>query len=922
MASAQKRLVASAKVGDAAGVEKALQDGAWVDHVGSREGRAAIHYAAALGNQHLLHLLLAYAADPDIKSDADGEEGASPLHLAANVGNTDIMKLLLTDGANKEARDDRGKTALHWASLQGELTSLALLKKYGCNLEATVSGGGNALHYAAASGKLEVVQWLVEAGVPNTLKDKNNWLPKDVAKRNGHTHIHHFLKNLEKRSKKKVSKSSSSGVRSRQKPSVYRERSVDEDMTSSSNERLVGPTKEMKEGRQGRSGEGGGGGEESEGEGVGGGGRGGGKVEGEREVLDRDAINKQPPAHPERPIPLPRILSAPSRVRSSATSVLPSSSQVLSYTLPSGFVPRKLLFITCSRLSVDASMYDANHTSAPSPSSTRVRPHTQMLSSPPQPPTSRPRAGSSPIRVTPSTPPLSLPLRSSPKVTSNAFIRDPPPRKKKWVTLRSRSAGVKVGLRLQVEQLKEMLEEKEDLLQTRSADVTMLQEKVFELELEKAQLEKQLKETTSTLEVRTNHLQQGSSTLDSTPIPAAEERLKLMTTALEAEREDRTRERFIRREELLEANNTLEAERQLRVKEREAKDAEIAALTSELDEAEAKMRRYGVRQRRCLTRGKTVDDDLQLVGTPSGLPDLGSTSHINSVLQCLYSVEDLKEYFTSDAFRRDLNPSSGHGGEVAEAVAGVFKALRSGVLKEIETKMMHFKEVVVGVEDNNGKQQQQQQQQQQQHQDAHYLLATLLSALHQELGASDGSSYISELFHGSHESVLACDLTGEVLGKSGQIFTHLSLAVPPRYPSSLWAALMRTYGPQSMEWDCPHCQSCHLCRHQTTITRLPPVLIIHINRPIFQDQVARVQVTFPPRHLTLQEYATSSPSYELVGVVSHHGTLSSGHFTAFCRSHNDPTWRHYDDNQVTHTSLQRVLADTDAFLLLYIASTP
>lgn len=65
-----------------------------------------------------------------------------------------------------------------------------------------MNGGGNALHYAAASGKLEVVQWLVECGVPNTLKDKNHWLPKDVAKRNGHSHIHQFLKNLEKQSKK------------------------------------------------------------------------------------------------------------------------------------------------------------------------------------------------------------------------------------------------------------------------------------------------------------------------------------------------------------------------------------------------------------------------------------------------------------------------------------------------------------------------------------------------------------------------------------------------------------------------------------------------------------------------------------------------------------------------------------------------
>lgn len=91
-----------------------------------------------------------------------------------------------------------------------------------------------------------------------------------------------------------------------------------------------------------------------------------------------------------------------------------------------------------------------------------------------------------------------------------------------------------------------------------------------------------------------------------------EERLHELTAALEAEREDRARERLIRREELQEANSALEAERQMRAKEREAKDAEITALTSELEEAGAKMRRYGVRQKRCLSRSKAVDEDFQV----------------------------------------------------------------------------------------------------------------------------------------------------------------------------------------------------------------------------------------------------------------------------------------------------------------------
>lgn len=60
-----------------------------------------------------------------------------------------------------------------------------------------------------------------------------------------------------------------------------------------------------------------------------------------------------------------------------------------------------------------------------------------------------------------------------------------------------------------------------------------------------------------------------------------------------------------------------------------------------------------------------------------------------------------------------------------------------------------------------------------------------------------------------------------------------------------------------------------------------------------------------------------SPLYELVGVVSHHGTLSSGHYTAYCKNTNDLNWSLYDDHQVTHTSLQKVQADPDAYLLFY-----
>lgn len=98
-----------------------------------------------------------------------------------------------------------GKTAVHWAALQGRMESLKMLQENNCNLKAQVSGRGTALHYAAAFGDMEVVEWLVEQGIDITSKDKNGRLAKDVAKRNGHMHVHHLLKEMAKR-QPKVSK--------------------------------------------------------------------------------------------------------------------------------------------------------------------------------------------------------------------------------------------------------------------------------------------------------------------------------------------------------------------------------------------------------------------------------------------------------------------------------------------------------------------------------------------------------------------------------------------------------------------------------------------------------------------------------------------------------------------------------------------
>ena len=60
--------------GDKTGVEKAVAAGASVDRV-ERGGWAALHHAAANDNSEIVRLLLAYSANPDIRSMVQGEEG-------------------------------------------------------------------------------------------------------------------------------------------------------------------------------------------------------------------------------------------------------------------------------------------------------------------------------------------------------------------------------------------------------------------------------------------------------------------------------------------------------------------------------------------------------------------------------------------------------------------------------------------------------------------------------------------------------------------------------------------------------------------------------------------------------------------------------------------------------------------------------
>jgi ubiquitin carboxyl-terminal hydrolase 4/11/15 len=127
-----------------------------------------------------------------------------------------------------------------------------------------------------------------------------------------------------------------------------------------------------------------------------------------------------------------------------------------------------------------------------------------------------------------------------------------------------------------------------------------------------------------------------------------------------------------------------------------------------------------------------------------------------------------------------------------------------------------------------------------------------------------------------------------------------------------------------------------------SIWRLPPVMIIHLKRFQFNQQIKRKlreHVHFPVEGLNFSQVIAptscnkndsegndqssqgedDSPEslYDLYAVVHHHGALSTGHYVASLKSEVDGKWRLFNDAQIYDVSSGDVV-DSSAYILFYV----
>ena len=123
------------------------------------------------------------------------------------------------------------------------------------------------------------------------------------------------------------------------------------------------------------------------------------------------------------------------------------------------------------------------------------------------------------------------------------------------------------------------------------------------------------------------------------------------------------------------------------------------------------------------------------------------------------------------------------------------------------------------------------------------------------------------------------------------------------------------------------------CYRKEALESLPPVLILHLKRFIFDETAKTCQkllkdVDFDTDMLIEEEMMssvgmsmTAERRYSLFGVVYHHGTQAAGgHYSAMVYHPHIQSWAHADDDKITHqtnNAVSKHVIGRSAYLLFY-----
>lgn len=324
----------------------------------------------------------------------------------------------------------------------------------------------------------------------------------------------------------------------------------------------------------------------------------------------------------------------------------------------------------------------------------------------------------------------------------------------------------------------------------------------------------------------------------------------------------------------------------------------------------------------------------------AGLKNLGNSCYMNSVVQCLSNSISLTDYLVQGGFRKHINRSGRTQGRIVEELAAVLEALWCGRYKFISP--VHLKQTIGAVQSMFRDFDQQ---------DAHEFLTILMDMLHLDLQTISTDRHLREdlpvsekawleftksqescilrLFYGQIKSTVKCKECNKE-SATYDSFSNLSLELPATNSRCHIEDCFDMYfnGENIVGWNCPGCHQSRSAVKKLDISKLPPILVIHLKRFYADGSTALSRyskkhnyVSFPLKNLDLSPYLTRSEKnsrkmYHLYAVSNHYGTMDSGHYTAFCRNPFLSRWFKFDDHQVSLMDSGDVQSSA-AYILFY-----
>ena len=311
----------------------------------------------------------------------------------------------------------------------------------------------------------------------------------------------------------------------------------------------------------------------------------------------------------------------------------------------------------------------------------------------------------------------------------------------------------------------------------------------------------------------------------------------------------------------------------------------------------------------------------------TGLTNIGSTSYINSILQCLAYTKSIKNYFlNNNIYNQDIitKPIS-----LTKCFADVIRKLWNQP-NDIPFPPYDFKNIIgqmnslfQGFQPN----------------DAKDLLIFLLEEIHNELNNpsqnpneinlnnipielikfrqdyySQNYSIISKIFYYEHCNIIKCQHCGfkkynynvlySIEFPLEKIREYLQKCNPYGfYEITLNDCFKFNERPEVLEGSNQiHCIGCKEDTNALIYNKIytsPEILIIVLNRGI--ETEFGIQFSFP-FEISLDKYIidkTKGTNYELICVLNHHGSNGSGgHFVSYCKSPIDNIWYFHDDAKI------------------------